>query len=126
MKILLLGLMLAATPGFALDPERREVTVIGGRLWEGQKFTEVFLPSNAQVLSVIAGQDSAISFVRTQDYYWPLSRQVYVDFESQRDRLSGRLRIQQDGRIIADVEQAPFAIDYPQGAIDGNGRLLGA
>lgn len=124
MKVLLLGLMLAATPGFALDPERREVTVISGRLWEGHKFTEMFLPSNAQVLSVMAGQDSAISFVRTQEYYWPLSRQVYVDFESQRDPLSGRLRIEQDGRMIAEVEQAPFAIDYPQGAVNGNGRLL--
>lgn len=124
MKALLFGLLLLATPALALDPDRREVTVISGRLWEGHQFTEMFLPSDAPVLSVMAGQDSAISFVRTQEYYWPLSRQVYVDFETQRDPLSGLLRIEQDGRTIAEIEEAPYAIEYPEGAVNGNGRLL--
>lgn len=124
MKALLVGLLLAATPVLALDPERREVTVISGRVWEGYHYTEMFLPSNAPVLSVMAGEDSAISFVRTQEYYWPLSRQVYVDFESQRDAVSGLLRIEQNGQTVAEVAEEPFSIEYSEGAVNGNGRLL--
>lgn len=124
MKSALFALLLAAGPALALDPERREVTVISGRVWEGHQFTEMFLPSTAPVLSVMAGQDSAISFVRTQEYYWPLSRQVYVDFESQRDPVAGLLRIERDGRIVAEIAEAPYSIEYPEGAVNGNGRLL--
>lgn len=124
MKALLVALALMASPALALDPERREVTVISGRLWEGYQYTEMFLPSDAPTLSVMAGQDSAISFVRTQEYYWPLSRQVYVDFESQRDSVSGLLRIEQNGQTVAEVVEQVYSIEYPEGAVNGNGRLL--
>lgn len=124
MKALLVALALLASPALALDPERREVTVISGRLWEGYQYTEMFLPSDAPTLSVMAGQDSAISFVRTQEYYWPLSRQVYVDFESQRDPVSGLLRIEQNGKTVAEVVEQVYSIEYPEGAVNGNGRLL--
>lgn len=124
MKALLVALALLANPALALDPERREVTVISGRLWEGYQYTEMFLPSDAPTLSVMAGQDSAISFVRTQEYYWPLSRQVYVDFESQRDPVSGLLRIEQNGKTVAEVVEQVYSIEYPEGAVNGNGRLL--
>lgn len=124
MKALLVALALLASPALALDPERREVTVISGRLWEGYQYTEMFLLSDAPTLSVMAGQDSAISFVRTQEYYWPLSRQVYVDFESQRDPVSGLLRIEQNGKTVAEVVEQVYSIEYPEGAVNGNGRLL--
>jgi len=124
MKRLIPALIFLAAPAFALDPERREVTVISGRVWEGYQYTEIFLPSEAPVLSVMAGQDSALSFVRTQEYYWPLSRQVYVDFERQRDPVSGLLRIEQNGQTIAEVSEQVFSIEYPEGAVNGNGRVL--
>jgi|GEM_PF-6228792 len=124
MKALVFGVLLLATPAFALDPERRDVTVISGRLWDGYKYGEMFLPSNHPVLTLMAGQDNAISFVETQEYYWPLSRQVYVDFESRRDPISGTLRIERDGNVVAEVEEQPFVIEYPEGAVNGDGRLL--
>lgn len=124
MKALLFALALMASPALALDPERREVTVISGRLWEGYQYTEMFLPSHSSTLSVMAGQDSAISFVRTQEYYWPLSRQVYVDFESQRDLVSGLLRIEQNGTTVAEIVEQVYSIEYPEGAVNGNGRIL--
>ena len=124
MRAVLIALMLLATPALALDPERRDVTVISGRLWDGYQFGEMFLPSTSPVLTVVAGQDSAISYVRTQEYYWPLSRQVYVDFESRRDPVAGTLRIERDGQMVAEVPRQVFSIDYPQGAVNGNGRLL--
>lgn len=121
---LLALLLFLATPALAIDPERREVTVISGRVWDGFEYKEMFLPSSAPEMTILAGQDSAISFATTQEYYWPLSRQVYVDFESQRDVLSGKLRIERDGQLVAEVEEAPFAILYPEGAVNGNGQLL--
>lgn len=117
-------LLLIAAPARALDPERREATVISGRVWDGFEYKEMFLPSTAPEMTILAGHDSAISYVTTQEYYWPLSRQVHVDFESQRDVLAGRLRIEQDGKLLAEVDEAPFAVLYPEGAVNGDGRLL--
>jgi hypothetical protein len=121
---LFLALLLIAAPAFALDPERREVTTISGRLWDGYQYTEMFLPSNAPTLTVIATRDSAIAFVRTQEYYWPLSRQVYVDFEGQRDPVPGVLKIERAGETIAEVSEELYAIVYPDGVVNGNGSLL--
>lgn len=120
----LLILLLLATPALALDPERREVVVVSGRVWDGHQFTEMFLPSDRPVMTVMAGGDSAIIFVRTLEYYWPLSRQVYVDFERRREPVAGLLRIERDGDLIAEIAAMPYAIDYPEGAANGNGRML--
>jgi hypothetical protein len=122
--LLLIALILFATPAAAIDPERREAIVISGRLWDGFRHVEMFLPSDTPLLTVMAGRDSAISFVRTQEYYWPLSRQVHVDFERQRDRVAGLLRIEKDGAMIAEIAEQPFAILYPDGAVNGNATLL--
>ena len=121
---LLLALLLLATPAWALDPQRHEAVVISARVWDGYQYKETFLPSTAPVLTLMAGRDSAIAFVRTQEYYWPLSRQVYVDLERQREPLAGVLRIEQAGRVVAEVAEAPYAILYPQGAVNGDGSLL--
>jgi hypothetical protein len=121
---LLMLLILLATPALALDPERREAIVISGRLWDGFRYVEMFLPSDNPVLTVMAGRDSAISFVRTEEYYWPLSRQVYVDFERQRDPVAGVLRIEKGGAVVAEIAEEPYAILYPDGAINGDGSLL--
>lgn len=121
---LVLALVLLATPVFALDPERREAIVISGRLWDGFRYVEMFLPSDNPELTVIAGRDSAISFVRTLEYYWPLSRQVYVDFERQTDPVKGLLRIEKDGALVAEIAAEPYAILYPEGAANGYGTLL--
>ena len=63
---LLIALILFATPAAAIDPERREAIVISGRVWDGFRHVEMFLPSATPLLTVMAGRDSAISFVRTQ------------------------------------------------------------
>lgn len=62
--------------------------------------------------------------MRTQEYYWPLSRQVYVDFGARRDPVAGTLRIERDGQMAAEVPRQVFSIECPQGAANGNGRLL--
>ena len=63
-----------------------------------------------------AGNDSAISFARTLEYYWPLSRQVYVDFQRQRDLVEGVLC---DSGVTARRSKrrrcGPFRSHYPQG-----------
>jgi len=117
-------LALAAGPAHALEPEQREVVVVSGRVWEGYEYKEFFVPSTKPDLTVIAGEDSAIVFVRTLEYYWPLSRQVYVDFERQRDILKGELVIRRNGEVVAREALRPYSMFYPEGAINGHGRLL--
>lgn len=122
----LLSLLIAPTaaPALALDPERRDVVVVNARVWDGFSYKETFTPSTQSQVSLIAGHDNALSFVQTQEYYWPLSRQVYVDFEARRDELAGRLHISRDGATVADVPLAPYVIVYPDGARAGTGSLL--
>jgi hypothetical protein len=108
----------------ALEPERRDVVVVSGRIWDGYAYRESFLPSTAPELSLLDDRESAIAFVRTQEYYWPLSRQVYVDLERQRDEVEGVLRITRDGKTVAEITPSIYAIVYPRGAVNGDGSLV--
>ncbi|HEV7249941.1 MAG TPA: hypothetical protein VGN93_23435 [Shinella sp.] len=123
LAILLLCLS-AASAAKAIEPERRDAVIVTGRVWDGFTFKDMFLPSQAGTLHLLAGQDSAISFVETQEYYWPLSRQVYVDLEKKRREVSGVLTVTRDGKTVAEVEPLPYVILYPEGALNGNGQLL--
>jgi len=127
MRRILLALFLfasAANNATAIEPERRDAIVVTGRVWEGFSFREMFLPSRSAALQLISGQDNALSFVGTEEYYWPLSRQVYVDLEKKRQDIVGVLKIKKDGRDVAVIRPSPYAVLYPQGALNGNGRLL--
>lgn len=121
--LIMLGLTLP-WPAFALEPQRREVTVVSGRVWDGFEYRENFLPSTFGDLSLMSDKDSAITFVRTQEYYWPLSRQVYVDFQAERNELDGVLKVFKDGKAFAEIPKSKYAIIYPEGAINGGGRLV--
>ncbi|SDN03844.1 hypothetical protein [Ensifer sp. YR511] len=114
----------AVGQALALEPDRRETTVINGRVWDGFSYKETLLPSTLDTLYLMSEKDSAISFVRTEEYYWPLSRQVYVDFEKRREELNGVLRIDQDGITVAEIAPSDYAIVYPDGVVNGNGSLL--
>ena len=59
-----------AAPAGAMEPEQREAIVISARVWEGREYRETFIPSTAGEFSLFAGNDSAISFARTLEYYW--------------------------------------------------------
>jgi hypothetical protein len=122
--LLAMLLSILAAPAVAMEPEQREVTVIGARVWEGHEYRETFIPSTAGEFSLIAGNDSAIAYVDTLEYYWPLSRQVYVDFQRRRDIVEGELVIRQGGAEIGRQELQPFSIHYPEGAARGNAELL--
>lgn len=117
----LLGLCM---PAHALDPERREVIVVSSRAWDGHVYRETFVPSTHAEMSLMTGGDSAVTFVRTQEYYWPLSRRTYVDFQQQREELDGILRIVQAGSVLAEQPMSAYAIVYPDGAARGDGHLV--
>ncbi|MFO1151733.1 MAG: hypothetical protein U1E62_25440 [Alsobacter sp.] len=119
----LLALLLAG-PALALEPQRRDAIVASMRAWDGYQYKETFLPSNLPEMTLVAGRASAVVFVRTQEYFWPLSRQVYVDFDTQRDVVQGVLRIERDDAVVAEEPLQAYAVLYPEGAINGDGRLL--
>lgn len=122
--LICLALLLSVVTADAIEPERREVIVIKVRAWDGYNYVETFLPSTNNELTLIAGEDSAIAFVRTEEYYWPLSRQVYVDFNKQQEKIEGTLRIEHDGKTVGEASWQPYSIVYPEGAINGKGRVL--
>lgn len=120
----LLAALLWQVPASAIEPEQREVIVISARIWEGYEYREVFIPSTHDEMVVVADRPSAISFVRTLEYYWPLSRRVYVDFQRQRDVLDGDLVVRQNGAEVSRQPLGVYSIHYPDGAAKGNGELL--
>lgn len=120
---LMLALVLpAAAPAY--EPEQREAVVVSARVWDGQSYGEVFLPSAATRMHLVAGRDSALSFVRTIEYDWPLTRRVHVDFERLRVPVEGVLVIRRDGREVARAATEPFALHYPEGAARGPVEML--
>ena len=105
LAIAILALIQSAA-AFALEPERREVTVIHAHVWEGDTYKEIFVPSSRPDMVLMAGADNAVSFVETLEYYWPLSRQVYVDFEARREEFSGLVTITSANEVVAEIEKA--------------------
>lgn len=113
-----------ALPALALEPERREVIVTSNRVWDGYVYQENFVPSALPAMALLADKDNAVSFVKTQEYYWPLSRQTYVDFDREKDPVPGSLQITQGGKLVTEVAVAPYVMVYPKGAANGEGYLL--
>jgi hypothetical protein len=113
-----------ALPVAALEPDRRDVTVIHARVWEGDTYREVFVPSTQPAMTLISGAASALTLVETLEYYWPLSRQVYVDFEARRVPVDAALSILADGVTVAEISQEPWSIVFPEGAIRGRAEIL--
>lgn len=126
MRALLLFVLLAclARPAGALEPERRAAVAIAARVWDGHDYRETFVPSSLPEIVLMAGRDSAILFVDTEEYYWPLSRLIYADFRARRDPVEGALVIRQGGRELARLSRGLFAVHYPQGAAAGGAELL--
>lgn len=120
----LAALLFAALPAFALEPDRREAIVTNNRVWDGYVYQENFVPSDFSDMSLLADKDNALSFFKTQEYYWPLSRQTYVDFERQKDPVKGDLVISQGDKVVAKVAVTPYSMVYPKGAAQGQGYLL--
>ncbi|MBI1173114.1 hypothetical protein GC209_17120 [bacterium] len=81
---------------------------------------ETFLPSTFDQITLIAGQGSALTFVRTEAHFWPLWRQVYLDFDTRREVVNGVPRIGKDGVAVAEEPLQYFAVLYPGGAINGD------
>lgn len=111
-------------PAVALEPDRREAAVLHARVFEGEGYKEVFVPSSETAMTLMAGHDNAVSLVRTLEYYWPLSRQVYVDFEAKKEEIRGVLTISSGDEVVARIEPEAWAILYPEGAVRGNATLL--
>jgi hypothetical protein len=122
--VLLLIFSVLAASAAAMEPEQREVIVISARAWEGHEYRETFVPSTVGQLTLIGGNDSAIAYARTLEYYWPLSRQVYVDFQRQREVVEGELVIRRDGAEVERQELQAYSIHYPNGAARGDAELL--
>ncbi|MDQ0315897.1 hypothetical protein [Amorphus orientalis] len=121
---LFLSAMLSSHPVTALEPERREVVVVHARVWNGQGYEEVYVPSDKVDIQLLSGAASALAFVRTLEYYWPLSRRSYVDFEKQRETIEGTLLITRDGEKVAEIRPQSYSILYPEGARNGDASLI--
>lgn len=113
-----------ALPSAALEPDRREVVVIHARVWEGDTYREVFVPSTHSEMTLISGAASALGLVETLEYYWPLSRQVYVDFEAHQIELDALLTIRADGQEVAQIRPELWSILFPEGAIQDKPQIL--
>ena len=118
------AVLLAVSPASALEPEMREVVVTHNRVWDGYAYKENFVPSAVDDLFLMPDVDNAVNFVRTQEYYWPLSRQTYVAFERQYDDVPGTLVIRDAQGAVTEIERQPYAILYPEGAVRGTAELL--
>ncbi len=119
-----LAALLAVSPALAIEPEMREVVVTHNRVWDGYAYKENFVPSAVDDLFLMPGVDNAVNFVRTLEYYWPLSRQTYVAFERQHDDVPGTLVIRDARGAVTEIERQPYSILYPEGAVRGTGELL--
>lgn len=114
----------ASDAASALEPETREAIVLHDRVWEGFSYVENFVPSETEDVLLLADADNALRYVKTLEYFWPLSREVYVAFDTLREELPGELVISQNGVAVAEIGLDDYTIVYPEGMLGGHSRMV--
>ena len=120
----LLFMALLAAPAAAIEPQTEEAVVLRNRIYDGHDYKDNFVPSTIDDVYLVDGHDNAVWIIQTLEYYWPLSRQLYVAFDKLNHPLEGTVRITQDGKSVADVGLEDYVVVYPEGTLAGGGRIV--
>lgn len=123
--VLLLSLLfVAARPGGAVEPATQEAIVLRNKVFDGFEYKDNFVPSNTDEFLLLANHDNAVAIVQTLEYYWPLSRQIYMAPDKLNISLDGELRVFQSDKLVAKLTREQFVVVYPEGLRGGSPSMI--
>ncbi|MCL4514937.1 MAG: hypothetical protein M1379_05055 [Firmicutes bacterium] len=83
--------------------------------WTGVAYGATFAAQGVKDLYLLAGTPSAVDVARTRVYYWPITREYQMDWQTERAVAPGKLQILRGGRVIKEVTRTDYILRYPNG-----------
>jgi hypothetical protein len=122
--LLVLLLLLCATPALAQAPEKERRFVYGLNLFDGTQFTTGFVPPAVDTVYVLADHLGVLDPKRTEVYFWPITNDYRADFTSLNELVPGRLEIGQGGRVIATLDLTEYVVQVDRSGKLGPGEIF--
>lgn len=96
-------------------PEKEKQLVYSLSPWtatEKEPYGGTFVPKSEKVFYLLADHDSLVNPVRTEVYYWPITKEYMADWFGYREDVPGKLEILQNGKVIKTLEKVKYAYKY--------------
>lgn len=93
--------------------------------WDGREYGGTFAAKQADTMYLIADATNIINPLRTEIYYWPITREYMADWFGMREEVPGRLRIRQGDRVVATLDKELYVYSYPEGSMGRTELLIG-
>jgi len=113
--VVLFGLLLVSGALGAQETPFKEQLVYSLTSFNGSTFSKSFCPQSEDTIYLIANQNSVVSPTKTIVYYWPITRRYMAGFSTLNEKITGKLEILQNGKVIATQEEQKYILYYPKG-----------
>lgn len=114
--LIITGIVLSfSTLLFAQETPFKEQLVYSLTAFNGSTFSKSFCPQSEETIYLIANENSVIAPTKTIVYYWPITRRYMAGFSTLNEKISGKLEILQNGKVIATQEEQKYVLYYPKG-----------
>ena len=97
-------------------PEKEQQFVYGLSPWSGKEFAGTFAPRQTNTIYLLADHVSIINSLRSDIYYWPITKEYMADWFGFKEDIAGKLEIYKSGESEPIVlEKTSYAYSYPNG-----------
>lgn len=122
MRRVLLGILMAlvtlATPAGAQAPPKERQFVYGVNAFDGKGFAGTFYPRHVKTMYLMADVPNVVAPRYTLVYFWPITNEYRADWDGLNEAVQGVLEVLQGDRVVQQLEQTRYVIQYPDG-LDG-------
>lgn len=96
-------------------PEKEKQLVYSLSPWtatEKEPYGGTFVPKSESTFFLLADHPSLVNPVRTEVYYWPITKEYMADWFGFREDVPGKLEILQNGKVIKTLEKVKYTYKY--------------
>lgn len=122
LAILLLTQLLSLSTAAQVPDKRREF-IYGVQAYNGLQYHATYYPLNLDTIYFMADVVNIISPRESLVYFWPITNEQLVDWDSLNETVDGTLEIVQRGQVIQTISQTEYVIQYPNGYDSGQVKV---
>lgn len=119
---LLLSIFFTAA-ALAQAPVKERQFVYGVNAFAGRDYVGTFYPPTVNTLYLLADTRSIVSPRYTLLYFWPITNEYKVDWDSLNETVTGTLEILRRGKLLHSLSQTKYVIQHPRGPDAGEVHL---
>ncbi|HHT28367.1 MAG TPA: hypothetical protein GXZ82_14170 [Firmicutes bacterium] len=105
------------------QPDKEVQFVYSLSPWTGSEYGGTFAPRQASTIYLMANETNILNSLRSEVYYWDITREYMADWFGFKEEVPGTLEILQGGKVVKTVEKTDYVYSYPDG-YDGRVQLV--